>query len=167
MRTSIRLLCALVGLLAGGCMFQNLSPQNRLNEHVFVLNDAARWGRIDVAIANVDADYRQRYAVRHEHWGEAIQIAEASIVSMQLDEDKEAATSQVKVSWYQTDTLTLHQSTIMQRWKADGQSFLLVDEKISGDVALFADDSHLPVKPPVPAEGEGEGKGESDEVSAG
>lgn len=121
-------------------MFQNLSAPQRLSESSFVLNDSARWGRQDVAQGHVDPSYLAQYAHRHQQWGHQIQIAEADIVSMQVDEGKEGATSVVQMAWYSTDTMSLHASTITQRWAADGQNFLLVSEDIEGDPRLFTAD---------------------------
>jgi len=137
-----------------GCMFESLSASQRFNESSFMLNDAARWGRLDVARSMVDGSYVQKYQVRHQDWGHRIQIAEADVVSLQLDEDKDGATSQVQVSWYSTDTMNLHASTIVQRWRADGQSFLLVDELIQGDPQLFADETTMAPSDPSDAAGD-------------
>lgn len=122
--------------VGGGCMFQNASPQVKLQDAVHALNDAARWSRLDVAIDEVRPDYRPRFAASRRAWGRAVHIADSEIVSIRMDDD--GATSRVEVRWYRVDSTTIRRTLVEQRWHRDGRDFALREEVIAdGDPDLL------------------------------
>jgi hypothetical protein len=130
---------ALVGAASAGCTLSNLTPQARFSESVYTLNDAARWGQVDIAARNVSPTYKPRFAARRQNWGEGISIAEVELLYQALAPDKESATSEVSVSWTNGAGVVLRKSYLTQTWANERGNFRLVDERIKkGDPGLFA-----------------------------
>jgi hypothetical protein len=138
MRT-VACLCLFV-LTATGCTLANLTPQARFAESTHVLNDATRWGRVDMAVEQVSPKYLSRFMTRHREWGHAISIADFDVVRMQVAADRKTATSEVTISWYPSDGVMLRTSTIVQQWEAEHGGFRLVDEAVEGDPRVFVKD---------------------------
>lgn len=128
--------------LLGGCMLQSLTPQARMQETVFQLNDASRWNQLEAATQRVSPSYRARFRERHSSWGEAVNVADVDIVFMQLAEDKDSAVSEVALSWTDASGVHLHRSHVSQKWANEHGTFRLVDETITkGDRGLFVEPS--------------------------
>jgi hypothetical protein len=130
---------ALLTLGLAGCTLTNLTPQARFQESAYTLNDAARWGQVDLAMRHVSPKYLARFSERHQGWGETISIAEVDLVRMQVAEDRQSATSEITLNWYDEGGVTIHSSVITQKWEVVGGKFKLVDEAIRrGDPRVFA-----------------------------
>jgi hypothetical protein len=125
-----------------GCTLANLTPQERFKESTHVLNDASRWGRVDIASEQVSPKYRDRFVSRHREWGTTLSIADADITRMQLADDRQSAISEISVSWYETGGITLRSSVITQKWEVEHGKFFLVDEAVRvGDPKVFVEDA--------------------------
>jgi hypothetical protein len=132
----------LLSLLIASCTLQNLSPQARMQESIFTLNDASRWNQLEAAAKNVSPSYQARFRQRRSAWGEAINVAEIDLLFMQLAEDKESAVSEISLSWTDASGVHLHRSNVTQKWANEHGNFKLVDETINkGDQRLFAETS--------------------------
>jgi hypothetical protein len=143
----IRTLCFL--LLLTGCTLQNLSPQARMQESVYMLNDASRWNQLEAASRNVSPRYQAQFRQRRSTWGETVNVAEIEMLFMQLAEDKESAISEISLSWTDASGVHLHRSNVTQKWANEHGNFRLIDESINkGDRALFAESSALPAPTP-------------------
>jgi hypothetical protein len=130
---------ALLALLANGCILANLTPQARFSESANMLTVAGRWNQVDMALPLLSSKYTATYLDRHRDWGGAVTIADAELVRMTVADDHETAMSEVTVSWYPSNSVTLRQSTITQQWESERGNFRLVDEKVrAGDASLFA-----------------------------
>ncbi len=127
-------------LLLTGCTLQNLTPQARMQESVYTLNDASRWNQLEAAQRNVSTKYQARFRNRRSRWGEAVNVADIDLVFMQLAQDKNSAVSEISLSWTDASGVYLHRSNITQRWAKEGGTYRLIDESITkGDPALFAE----------------------------
>lgn len=125
-------------LLSAGCTLSNLTPQARFQESVYTLNDAARWGQVDLAAHNVSPKYKPKFEERRKDWGESINIAEVELLYQALAEDKESAVSEISLSWTDASGVMLHKSFLTQTWANEHGSFKLVDERIKkGDPGVF------------------------------
>lgn len=130
---------ALAALVFSGCIMANLTPQARFSESAHTLTEAGRWNHLDMALPLLSTKYTDAYVARHRHWGGEITIADADIVRMQVADDRKSAMSEVSVTWYRSDGVTIRQSTISQQWETERGNFKLVDEKVrAGDASLFA-----------------------------
>lgn len=124
--------------LVAGCTLSNLTPQARFQESVYTLNDAARWGQVDIAARNVSPKYKPRFEERRQGWGESISIAEVELLYQALAADKESAVSEISVSWTDATGVMLHKSFLTQTWANEHGNFKLVDERIKkGDPGVF------------------------------
>jgi hypothetical protein len=131
---------ALLLLVLGGCTLTQLSPQARFQESAHTLNDAARWGQVDLAMEHVSPKYMSRFSQRHQQWGESISIAEVELLRMKVAEDRQTAVSEISLSWFSDGGVTIHSSTITQRWENVKGKFQLVDEAIRrGDPGVFTE----------------------------
>ena len=141
----------LVALFLGGCMFQNMSPATKLREAVQDGNEAARWGRLDIAMEKVAPAYAREYSRRHHAWGDEIQMADVDILRMEMADDEKTATVVVAFGWYDYDTMTLERTVVRQKWNSlSAGGFVLVEENvIDGNDRLLE-------PPPEPEEDEGE-----------
>jgi hypothetical protein len=134
--------CILVGASLAACTLQNLSPQARLQESVYTMNDTSRWNQLEAATRNVSPKYQSRFRARRKTWGETVNVAEIELVFMQLAPDKESATSEIALSWTDASGVNLHKSQLAQQWANEGGQFRLIDETIiKGDPRLFAEDA--------------------------
>jgi len=120
----------------------HLSPSSRLNESVHWMNDAARWGRIDLAIQYVEPAFRDRFLQTHQQWGRKIKVADVDLVRIEVDpisDDVDKAVVLVSYSWYKLDTMTLHQTVIRQFWRdIEGDYRLGAEDVFEGDPFLIA-----------------------------
>lgn len=133
---ALRATCLALSL--AGCTLTNLTPQARFQESAYTLNDAARWGQVDRAMYHVSPKYLERFAERHQGWGESISIAEVDLVRMKIAADKKSAMSEISLTWYDEGGVTLHSSVITQTWENVRGKFQLVDEAIRrGDPRVF------------------------------
>jgi hypothetical protein len=142
-------------------MFQNLSPATKLREAVQDGNEAARWGRMDIALEKVDRRYARQYALSHHDWGDGIQMADVDVESIQMAEDENVATVVVAFGWYDYDTMTLQRTVIRQKWSSvEAGGFVLTEEEIiDGNERLLE-------PPPEPEEDEEAASDESEEEVA-
>lgn len=127
-------------LLLSGCIFGNMSSEERLRDSVIDLNDQARWARIDLALAQVAPALRNEYRATHRGWGRSVRVADTEILGVQVGEDHAQATSTVAVRWYSTDTMTLAETTLRQKWQRAIGGYQLIEETVAdGDPRLLAD----------------------------
>ncbi|MDH5491207.1 MAG: hypothetical protein OEY14_04585 [Myxococcales bacterium] len=126
----MRTLLALALLVLSGCIFSNASAETRLRDSIYGFNDAARWGRLDIAEQTVSPAARGR--IRHSRlaWGRGLQIADSEILEVRVDEDRQGATSIVAVRWYARASMLLQETRIVQRWQREGGVFVLIEESV-------------------------------------
>lgn len=126
--------------LVWACTLSNLSPAARFSEAAYRLNDAARWGQVELATAHVAPRYKPTFLARRREWGERISIAEVELLHLHLSDDKDSAVSELSLSWYDPAGMSLRKSFITQRWASERGQFRLVDEAVNkGDPAIFAE----------------------------
>ena len=139
MRRWQRLVGAAFGFGLVGCTLANLTPQARFSEAAYTLNDASRWGQVDLAMQHVSPRYQERFTARHRQWGEQVSIAEVDLVRLQVADDRQSATSEINLSWFNDGGVMVKSSSITQKWEAEHGKFKLVDEAIRrGDPNVFA-----------------------------
>jgi hypothetical protein len=121
------------------CFLAGAGADKKLSEAVYNLNDQARWGRIDDAVPFVDVPFRERFADQHRRWGNEIQLADSEVLNIRLSGDSANASAFVSYSWYEMNDMTLHETTLLQQWKARGRSFALAGETVvRGDPAILS-----------------------------
>lgn len=134
-------LLSLACVLGTGCTLSNMTPQARFQDAAHTLNDAARWGQVDIASRYVAASYMDSFLSRHRNWGEQISISDADLVRLKLAEDRGKAMSEVSVDWYDTHGIDTRRTVVTQQWESHRGSYVLIGEVVrSGDPRLFAED---------------------------
>jgi len=136
-----------MSLTFSGCTLANMTPQARFSDAAYTLNDASRWGQVDLALQHVSPRYRNVFTARHREWGEKLSIADVDLVRMQVSEDRKSATSEISLNWFNDGGVMVKSSVISQRWETENGKFKLVDEKIRrGDPGVFAPPEPAPAK---------------------
>jgi hypothetical protein len=129
---------ALLAPSTGCMMMQGLAPETRLQDHVYLLNDEARWGRVDLAAGRCSTEYRVAFVRSHRRWGRGISIGDVEISNIAMLQG--GAQSLVTYSWIDDSTMELHATTVRQSWIGEGDGFRLAGEDIvSGDDGLYLD----------------------------
>ena len=117
---------------------QNASSAAKLQDAVNELNDQARWGRMDLAVQRVHPAYKTDFVNIRGRWGREIQIADADIQGIQVDDEKENAVSVLTVRWYTLETMQVHDSVVRQHWrKAEGNYLLESEQVVHGSKELL------------------------------
>jgi hypothetical protein len=134
----MRLCFAALALVLFSCTLSNLTPQSRFSDAAYHVNDAARWGQLDLASQYVALEYKAQFMSRRAEWGERISVAEVDVVFMNIDREHDRATSEINLSWL-VDGISLHKCVITQTWRSERGQFRLIEEKLKkGDPGLFA-----------------------------
>jgi hypothetical protein len=143
--------------LSPACIFQNLSPTEKLRDAVIGYNDACRWNRLDIAVMMVDYPYRADFKASHHAWGRAIQIADLDILQVQTaGKDLETAAATVLYRWYDQRGMIVADTVLLQRYEKRKGNYVLVSEEVSsGDARLLEPPPAVDVDPAEP-EGEDE-----------
>jgi len=124
---------------SSGCgMMQGLAPETRLQDHVYMLNDEARWGRVDLAASRCARAYREAFIRSHRRWGRTLAIGDVEITNIAMLQG--GAQSLVTYSWIDQSTQELHATTVRQSWVGNGDGFALAGEDIvAGEDGLYLD----------------------------
>jgi hypothetical protein len=119
-------------------MLENLSPTARLNDAIQGMNDAARWGRIDLAVQYIEPAYHDRFLKIRRGWNRRIKVADADLVGIQMVPDQDVAVARIAFSWYRLESMTLHHTVVRQVWNEHDDGYLLGSENVvEGDGTLF------------------------------
>lgn len=138
-RLFLLVLLACLPAWGSGCLFNNLSPTEKLNDSIRGMNDAARWGRIDLALQYVEPVFRERFLRTHHGWGRNIEVADSELLRIEMAPDEKAAVALVGFSWYRLDSMTLHSTVLRQVWKErDGHYVMGSEDVFEGDAKLLA-----------------------------
>lgn len=158
----MRALCLLLALSFAGCVFNNVSAEEKLRDSVVGLNDEVRWNRLDLATMRVAAPFRLQFRATHHGWHRDLQIADSEIVQVRVaDEDRDEATSFVTVSWYDMRSMILRSTTLKQEWRRTINGYVLVSEEVTdGDERL------LEIPASLRPEDENAEEAEDDELAA-
>lgn len=129
----------MVPIFFSACIFQNISPTEKLRDAVIGYNDAYRWNRLDLAVLMVDPPLRPKFRAEHHRWGKDIQIADSEILQVQVA-GKEHATAVATVAyhWYDQRGMVIAETVVLQRYeKRKGGYAVIGEEVISGDARLL------------------------------
>lgn len=139
-------------------MMQNLAPETRLADNVYLLNDEVRWGRVDLAAGRCTEGYRSAFVRSRGRWGRAVQIGDVDVTNLSML--RGGAQALVTYAWIDQRTMELRATTVRQSWVGEGDGFRLAGEDVvAGDDGLFDDVPGGPQRLP-------ESEGVSDPTSA-
>jgi hypothetical protein len=142
-----------VGL--SGCILPPSSSQ-LLAESADDLSNAARMGRMDVAIEHVKDTSRDDYTRKHASWGRMLRIVDYEFSGLQKRKDGDADVF-ITVSWQRMNESTMRMTELAQRWTDKrGTWYLASEDERGGDPGLLAeltqkkDDGTPAEAPPAP-----------------
>jgi hypothetical protein len=123
-----------------GCAAAASSPAAQLSESANQLNDAARFGRLDLALEQTLPAFRDRFLQSHRAWGGEIRIVDLVLTGARVDED-DSAEVQVQVAWTRMSESTLKNTLVAQSWRNTqrGGWQLAREHRLAGDPGLFGE----------------------------
>jgi hypothetical protein len=145
----------LVGaLVMWGCPAPQ-TPYDKANDAARELNNAARWGKMDLAQSRASRDSLDQFLRDHALWHNKIRVLDTELVGLRML-DPLHAEAQVDVEWVFDDETTLRMTRLTQSWTAvTGRWMLESEERVSGSEGLFGEeverrargeDAHFPTK---------------------
>lgn len=118
----------------------HLGARKQLADAVQQVSEAARWGRSGAILGVVSPGYRARFVASRSMWGDDVQMADAEVMEVHLQDGQPTATAVVSYSWYQISTMSLHRTVVQQDWVWKHDTYRLRGEQVvSGDPELFAE----------------------------
>lgn len=139
------LVCTLAsGVLVTACLAPPTSAE-RLGNAAYELNMATRFGRMDIAGANVAAEAQAEFLRRHRPWGRSIRVVDLELLGMQLASENEAEV-ELSVSWHRLDETEMRATTLVQRWANQKGGWKLIAEEPSGGAPNLLPPSRKPSK---------------------
>lgn len=131
----LSLVVSVLGL--AGC-FAPTTPAARLEEVAQEMKMASRFGQIELALGHVSPGARDAYAKRHAVWQTRARFVDVALVGIDVVAAEEADVS-LDVLWLAEGEATVRRTRIVQRWRDDRGTWLLLTERPGeGDAALFA-----------------------------
>lgn len=118
-----------------------MTPAQKLDDAVKETNEAARFGRTDLAVERVAPASRAAFAKRHRFWGADVRIVDVEYAGVEKMSESEAVIL-VGFGWFRPSEGTLRTTTIRQTWKNDrgtGPWFLTDEERVGGDLGLLGE----------------------------
>jgi hypothetical protein len=145
-------------VLLVGCVFNNVSAEEKLRDSVVGLNEEVRWNRLDLATARVEPQFRGQFRRTHADWHRGFELADLEIIDVQTaGEDRERATSFVTFRWYDMRTMLLAETTVKQEWRRTINGYWLISESVTdGNARLLEVPERLRDEPEAPASDEAE-----------
>jgi hypothetical protein len=131
---------ALSGLLLVGC-FAPPPPSARVADIARDVNEAARFGRMDVALEHTADGARDHFAKHRAKWGNEVRVLDFELSSLNM-KDSEHATVLVDIQWMRVDEDLLHLTRVEQTWRGasgDHGWSLVRERRIGGDIGLFGE----------------------------
>lgn len=134
----MRVIPIIIILLVNSCFLDNISPTRKLNEAIRDMNDASRWGRIDLAVQFVEPTYHSNFLKARHRWGRQFRIADVELVRLDIDSEQDQAIAFMAISWYRLDQMTLHHTVVRQVWNEyDGHYRMSGESVFEGDARLM------------------------------
>ncbi len=133
------LICAvtLAGISALSACVPPPGPMEKLTNAAYDLNNATRFGRMDIAASFVVGHAREDFLARHRDWGRDTRIVDVELSGLRMVTPDTAAVS-LAVSWHHISSSDMHTSYIAQKWRSTGQGWqLAVEQRSSGAPGLF------------------------------
>ncbi len=144
---------ALALLALAGC-FAPTSSTQKLADSAYDMNNATRFGRMDVALEHVDAKSREEFQKHHAGWSRVARIVDIDFNGIQVKKD---GTGEVVVTltWQRADESTTRTTSLVQRWTETRNTWTLLSEEERGDEGLLGEkESKAKTEPTAPAKPE-------------
>jgi hypothetical protein len=127
---------ALFATLGAACIAPP-SPVERLTNAAYDLNNATRFGRMDVAVSLVAEHAQGDFVSRHSDWGRSLRVLDVELGGMRLLTPDTAEVT-LSVSWQRYDESTMRTSIVAQKWMRGDEGWqLAAEERAAGSPGLF------------------------------
>jgi hypothetical protein len=152
MRLTVLVACT---LLCSGCV-RPPPPAERATNAARELNLAARFGRMDLAVAKAAPVARAEFVERRLQWGKGLRVVDVELAGLEMSEPGRALVY-VDFAWVRSDEATLRNTRVSQLWSDEqGDWQLTREQRVAGDLGLFGElvvrnaaprrDVHFPTK---------------------
>jgi hypothetical protein len=143
----MRLLSLLAPLALAACMAP-VGPAQRATDAARELNQATRFGRMDVALGHTAPGARSQFLDRRAHWGRGLRVVDLELAGLKFEDDANAV-FQIDVAWVRDQESRLRSTRIAQFWRDGDEGWRLVRERrLAGDVGLFGEPVRAPAERP-------------------
>lgn len=118
-----------------------MTPAQKLDDVVKEANEAARFGRTDLAVEKVAPAARTAFVKRHRMWGGDVRIVDIEYAGVEKMSESEAVIL-VGFGWFRPAEGMLRTTTVRQTWKNDrgsGPWYLFDEERAGGDLGLLGE----------------------------
>ena len=144
---------ALLGL--AGCIAPTSGTQ-KLADTAYDMNNATRFGRMDVALEHVAMKSREQFQREHAGWMRNARIVDIDFNGIQVKKDGDGEVS-VTLTWQRADESTTRTTSLIQRWTETRNVWTMASEEAKGDDGLLGEKekatdatSAAPTKPERP-----------------
>jgi hypothetical protein len=130
----------LSGLFLMGC-FAPPPPSQRVADVARDVNEAARFGRMDLALEHTADGARDHFTKHRATWGNEVRVLDFELSSLNM-KDSEHATVLVDIQWMRVDEDLLHMTRVEQTWRGasgDHGWSLVRERRVGGDIGLFGE----------------------------
>jgi hypothetical protein len=142
---------ALSGL--AGCISPTSSTQ-KLADSAYDMNNATRFGRMDVALEHVAASARDAFQQQHSGWNKQARIVDIDFNGIQVKKNGEGEVV-VTLTWQRADESSTRTTSLVQHWTETRNTWTLASEEEKGDEGLLGEkESNAKAAPPTPAQPE-------------
>lgn len=141
---------ALVAVLAlAGCV---MTPAQRREDTLMrearEYADDIRWGRYEQLHLSMPPEEAQLMESRAAALGDDLEVGDYEVTEVRFASGSEAATAQVKFSWFSRREMIAHSAVIEQRWEyLNGKWMITKQRRLRGDRFPLIPE---PVPPPAP-----------------
>ena len=126
---------ALLGL--AGCIAPTSGTQ-KLADTAYDMNNATRFGRMDVALEHVAMKSREQFQKEHAGWMRNARIVDIDFNGIQVKKDGDGEVS-VTLTWQRADESTTRTTSLIQRWTETRNVWTMASEEARGDDGLLGE----------------------------
>jgi hypothetical protein len=126
---------ALLGL--AGCIAPTSGTQ-KLADTAYDMNNATRFGRMDVALEHVAMKSREQFQREHAGWMRNARIVDIDFNGIQVKKDGDGEVS-VTLTWQRADESTTRTTSLIQRWTETRNVWTMASEEARGDDGLLGE----------------------------
>ena len=141
LRARSRVLCSGLAGLAGLALSACIAPPSsttRLAESAYDLNEAARFGRMDIAMEHVKDTAREDFSRKHARWGKAVRVVDYEVGTITLRKDGDAEVT-LLLNWQRPDETSMRSTELWQRWTTiRGTWWMIKEDEHGGDPGLLS-----------------------------
>lgn len=142
---------ALLGL--AGCIAPTSGTQ-KLADSAYDMNNATRFGRMDVALEHVAPKAREEFQKQHAGWSRLARIVDIDFNGIQVRKDGVGEVV-VTLTWQRADEATTRTTSLVQRWTETRNVWSMISEEERGDTGLLGEkESKAKTEPSPPTKPE-------------